>query len=107
VVVRYFGGVKLGVGGLISAYKLAAADAIEKAVIIEKDVITKVTISYEYPSTAEVLRLIRDFDLVMEDQSFKDTCVLTASCKIKHQETLLEKLKLMKTLGQIRNFTNS
>jgi uncharacterized YigZ family protein len=107
VVVRYFGGVKLGVGGLISAYKQAAADALANAVAIEKDVTINIIVYYDYPCTGEVMRLIRDFDLVINEQSFDDTCVLKAVCKIKDQQMLLEKLTLMKTLGQIRDFTNS
>lgn len=107
VVVRYFGGVKLGVGGLISAYKLAAAHALEKAIIVERDVMTNVKVSYDYPCTAEVMRLIKDFDLLIEEQSFENTCVLMVRCKLKHQKMLLEKLTLMKILRQIRDFTTS
>jgi uncharacterized YigZ family protein len=106
VVVRYFGGAKLGVGGLINAYKLAAADALANAMIVEKNVTINVIVYYDYPWTAEVMRLVRDLDLVINGQSFEDTCVLNASCKIKDQQMLLEKLTLMKTLGQIRDFTN-
>lgn len=107
VVVRYFGGIKLGVGGLISAYKLAAADALGKAIIVERDLMTKIQVSYDYPSTADVMRLIRDFDLVVEEQSFEETCVLAARSKLKHHQALLEKLALMKTMGQIRDFNQT
>jgi uncharacterized YigZ family protein len=104
VVVRYFGGTKLGVGGLISAYKLAAADALDKAIIVEQDVTKMVVITYGYPATSDVMRIIKDFDLVIDEQTFEDVCVLKVRCKIRNLDSLLEKLSLMKTLGQILDF---
>src|SRR5688572_23412377 len=59
VVVRYFGGVKLGVGGLISAYKAAAENALNNSTVIEKDVLKKYFISYAYTSTPDVMKLIK------------------------------------------------
>jgi uncharacterized YigZ family protein len=54
VIVRYFGGVKLGVGGLISAYRTAAEEALNKAEVIEQDVMDCIHISYDYAATPEV-----------------------------------------------------
>ena len=104
IVVRYFGGTKLGVGGLINAYKLAAADALDKAVIIEKDLIRSITITYDYPATADVMRLVKDFDLEIQDQSFEAECILIANCKLQQAPALIDKLTLMKTLGVVREF---
>ena len=63
VVVRYFGGTKLGVGGLIAAYKAAAEDALSNSMIIEKEVIVRITLSYDYSVTADVMRMVKEFDM--------------------------------------------
>ena len=104
IVVRYFGGTKLGVGGLIGAYKLAAANALDKAVVVGKDVKKSVIVTYDYPATAEIMRLIKEFDLEIQAQSFKAECLLVASCKLQHAPSLIEKLTLMKTLGIVTDF---
>jgi len=62
VVVRYFGGTKLGVGGLIQAYKSAAEEALHQATIIEEDVTENFVVRYPYDETSEVMRLVKDFD---------------------------------------------
>ncbi len=104
VVVRYFGGVKLGVGGLASAYKLAAADALDHAAIVEKDLEMTIRISYDYAGTADVMRLISDFDLAIEEQSFGADCVMTLRSKQRQSDALLKKVALLKTLGTIRDY---
>jgi uncharacterized YigZ family protein len=102
VVVRYFGGTKLGVGGLISAYKLAAEDALTKATIIEKDVVKTFTIAYDYVSTPEVMKLVKDFGLKIIDQSFADECLLHAEYKMKDEISLWEKINFLKATGNIK-----
>ena len=99
VVVRYFGGVKLGVGGLISAYKAAAEDALKNAVVIEVEVKEKISISYEYASTPEVMRLVKDFDLSILDQSFNETCSMTFDVSLKNKQATLEKITLLQATG--------
>jgi uncharacterized YigZ family protein len=99
VVVRYFGGVKLGVGGLIAAYKTAAEDALNHADIIEKEVTERLRVAYDYDATPEVMRLVKDFDLAIQSQTFQDDCTITADFRLRDREKLLEKLKLMKAMG--------
>lgn len=99
VVVRYFGGTKLGVSGLIQAYKISAEDALSKANIMEIDVTKSITIEYDYTATPEVMKLVKDFELVIKDQSFQDRSLLTAEFKISIEEKLLEKLTLMRSMG--------
>jgi len=65
VVIRYFGGVKLGVGGLIQAYKTAAEDALNNASIVEREVTHSTALHYPYESTTEVMRLVKEFDLII------------------------------------------
>src|SRR5690606_13221167 len=102
IVVRYWGGTKLGVSGLIGAHRMAAADALDKAVVVSRDLMQSFTITYEYPSTAEVMRLIKDFDLTIQEQTFREDCVLVVSCKLQTVSTLIEKLTLMRTLGLVK-----
>jgi uncharacterized YigZ family protein len=99
VVVRYFGGIKLGVGGLISAYKAAAEDVLNHAIIVEKAVLKTLRLLYDYTSTPEVMRLIKEFDLVIKKQSFDERCFLTFDYKIETEKNLLEKIQLLIATG--------
>ncbi len=73
-VVRYFGGTLLGTGGLVKAYKEAAADAIANAEIIEKTVDDILEITFDYALLNEVMRVLKQFDSVRWKQDFTDTC---------------------------------
>ena len=99
VVVRYFGGVKLGVGGLISAYKTAAEHALHHAVIVEKEVTERFELMYDYVATPEAMRLVKEFDLSILVQDFKEGCRMSVESKLRHRDVFLEKIKLLKALG--------
>lgn len=73
-VVRYFGGTLLGTGGLIKAYKEAAADAIANAEVVEKTVDDFIDIHFEYPLLNEVMRVLKQFDEVKWTQDFTESC---------------------------------
>ena len=77
VVVRYFGGVKLGVGGLISAYRTAAAAAISNNVIVEAIVKHKVKLQFDYLSMNDVMKIIKDYDLEIINQQFDNDCKIS------------------------------
>jgi uncharacterized YigZ family protein len=100
VVVRYFGGTKLGVSGLIQAYKVAAEDALKNAVIIEVDVMNEISIQYDYSATPDVMKLVKDFDLVIKEQSFEDRSLLKAEFKISVEEKLMDRSGLVRTWRQ-------
>lgn len=70
VVIRYFGGIKLGVSGLINAYRTAARDALEHAQTVEKQVRENITLEYTYEQTNAVMKAIRDLQAEIIDQSF-------------------------------------
>lgn len=74
VVVRYFGGTKLGVPGLIHAYKTAAADALAQNQIVKKIIYRDLSIRFEYPSTSEVMQLIEQFQAQISEQNFTESC---------------------------------
>ena len=76
VVVRYFGGVKLGVSGLIRSYKSAAAEAISNSIIITKTIKEQYELSFEYPQMNNVMRLVKEFNLEIINTDFQIECKL-------------------------------
>lgn len=99
VVVRYFGGTKLGVGGLANAYRTAAYEALNNAVIIEEKVRVPFNISYSYDATNEVMRLINDLDMITTDHVYDVRCCLHGKLAIGQKLLLQEKITLLKDLG--------
>jgi len=100
VVVRYFGGAKLGIGGLINAYKTAAEDALSKSIIVEKELTEEIKLTFDYWITSEVMVLIKELNVKPREQQFTETCSLKIVYPLKQKEKLLEKLTLMKALGR-------
>jgi len=76
VVVRYFGGILLGASGLANAYKTAARDAIEHAEIIEKTIDVRYRLHFEYALMNDVMRIIKEFGVVPQNQDFNLDCRL-------------------------------
>jgi uncharacterized YigZ family protein len=99
VVVRYFGGVKLGVGGLMQAYKIAAENALNHATIIEIEVTKTIQLKFEYSRTPEVMRLVKDFELKITDQSFEESCQIKALLKLGLEDDLQKQTQYLKSIG--------
>ena len=93
VVVRYFGGTKLGVSGLINAYKTAAADALENNIIVEHLILSKIKIRFEYPQLNQVMFLVKEFDLKIIDQQMEMSCAMTLGVRLSLEATFRTKLK--------------
>ncbi|MCS4436415.1 IMPACT family protein [Aquiflexum gelatinilyticum] len=74
VVIRYFGGTKLGVGGLINAYKTAAAEAIANNQIIETEDSQELNLHFNYPEMNQVMKLVKDHELEISGQKFDNSC---------------------------------
>ena len=91
VVVRYFGGVKLGVGGLINAYKTTAQMALEASKIVKKTIDFKYEISFDYPEMNKVMRIIKENNLKVLDQKLELGCKLYISVRKKEAENIFEK----------------
>lgn len=91
VVVRYFGGTKLGVSGLIHAYKTAAFDAISNAEIIEKTVNDIYDIHFDYLVMNDVMRIIKEEQPLQIDQDFNLTCRITLSIRQSEVEKIIER----------------
>jgi uncharacterized YigZ family protein len=81
VVVRYFGGTKLGVPGLINAYKTAAAEALEAAETITVLVKEQVVFHFKYPDMNEVMRWIKEYDMEIISQTFEMDCKIRANIR--------------------------
>lgn len=92
LVVRYFGGTLLGTGGLIKAYKEAAADAIAHAEIVEKTVDDRIVIRFEYPLLNEVMRLLKQYEEVQWTQEFRENCRMDLSIRRSLSTRLREQL---------------
>lgn len=93
VVIRYFGGTKLGVGGLISAYKIAAAEAITNNEIIEEIVKNKVKLQFDYLAMNDVMRLVKDMDLGIQNQQFDNTCLIELLVRESMMEEFMNKIE--------------
>ncbi len=92
VVVRYFGGVKLGVGGLIQAYREGAKTALENAKIITKEVTTRRKLHFKYEDMNVMMSLVKVLDLNIVEQEFEMECYLTVEFPIQKLERVEEKL---------------
>jgi len=92
VVIRYFGGTKLGVSGLISAYKTAASEALDANEIVERTVNDIYSITFAYPATNEVMRLIKEEDLPVISQRFDTSCEVTVAVRQGKKSLVLDKI---------------
>ena len=93
IVVRYFGGTLLGTSGLINAYKLSTADALEKANIIEKIIEEVYLISFHYGLMSQVMNAVKKLGLEIVKQTFTESGVLEIAIRQSEVENTLTKLK--------------
>lgn len=92
VVVRYFGGVKLGVGGLIKAYKSAAADVLCNAQKVEKRVERIITLEFDFEQTNSVMKLIKEFSLTSIEQDLSDVCKIVTKIRLRDIDRFINEL---------------
>ncbi|MBK8601091.1 MAG: YigZ family protein [Flavobacterium sp.] len=88
VVVRFFGGTKLGVGGLISAYKTAAQMALEQAEIIEKTIDIHFQIHFDYKNINKVMRIIKEKNLTIISQKMDSNCEIEIATRKSNEKTV-------------------
>ncbi|MEE4258646.1 MAG: YigZ family protein [Bacteroidales bacterium] len=81
IVIRYFGGTKLGVSGLINAYKQATVDALGQANIKTEYLKRHLQVHFKYPLMNEVMRIVKDENLKIQDQKFEIDCMLQLEVK--------------------------
>ena len=93
IVVRYFGGVKLGVPGLIRSYKTASAIAITDAEILTKTIKDQYKVSFKYPLMNNVMKLVKDFDLEVVNTDFQIDCNLIFAVPKSKADNVVETFK--------------
>ena len=98
IVVRYFGGILLGTGGLIAAYKAATENALQNAELIEKTVNSIFSISFEYNAMNDLMKVLKDQNIEQFNQNFGLNCSLQISVRNSKVEQILEKLSKIETV---------
>ena len=93
VVVRYYGGVNLGTGGLIVAYRTAAAEAIAAAEVKMRQVEERITYDFTYPMMNDVMRIVKEMNPTIVSQTFDNTCSITLSIRKSEAEQLRSRLR--------------
>ncbi len=99
VVVRYFGGIKLGTSGLIAAYRQAAIEVLENATVIEKTVDVDVSFRFEFPFMNAVMKVVKDMDVKIIVQGYDSDCTMT----LRIRKGLL--LQLTERLSKVESLT--
>ena len=93
VVVRYFGGTKLGVPGLIAAYKESAALVLSECEIVERTVDVVIDVSFSYIAMNDVMRIVKDMQPKVVNQVFDNLCTMTLSIREGDSEQLIGRLE--------------
>ncbi len=92
IVVRYFGGIELGTGGLIVAYRTAAAEAVAAAEIEERTVDVDITVAFEYPYLNGIMRIVKEENPTVVSQRFEMDCEMTLRIRKGEAEKLKSRL---------------
>lgn len=90
VVVRYFGGTKLGVSGLIRAYRSAASEALDASRIVECKVYDRLHLDFSYEQMNAVMKVVKDQELELEEQKFHMDCSLILKCWSRNTPQVLD-----------------
>ena len=93
VVIRYFGGIKLGIPGLIRAYRTSTADALANAEIIEKIASRRYRVHFGYMSMNGVMKVMKDLNLEQKNQKFDMECSLETNVRLSLEGTFLERME--------------
>ena len=93
VVVRWFGGIKLGIPGLIRAYKTSTADALASAHIIEKIAARNFRLHFDYLSMNAVMKVLKDMNLQASAQDFGERCSLQVRVRLSAVEDFMKRIK--------------
>jgi uncharacterized YigZ family protein len=99
IVIRYFGGTKLGIPGLIHAYRTAAREALEKATIVEKTILVKFKVIFDYPLMNEIMRIMKEEGAKIVHQT------ATERCEIIFQIRKRNGAKIENRINRLRNTT--
>ena len=101
VVVRYFGGIKLGIPGLIRAYKSSTADALANARVIDKVAGTVYRLGFDYMAMNGVQKVLKDMGLQQEQQDFGESCSLVTRVRLSEDATFRERLQGLASIEKV------
>ena len=99
IVVRYYGGTKLGVSGLVKTYKESAKITLEEAEIITKELESEIEISFNFSQQNQIFTLLNKFDGRILDFLSDENCVITAKIKTSQKENISEQLSEMQNIS--------
>ena len=102
VVVRYFGGIKLGIPGLIRAYKTSTADALQQAAVVPKVAGKNFRLHFGYLAMNDVMKVLKEMDLTPRDQDFGEDCSLSVRVRLSEEENFKKKLESFVSLEEIK-----
>lgn len=88
VVVRYFGGTKLGVGGLIQAYKTAAKLSLEESEIVQRTIKEEFVLKFDYPEMNKVMRIVKEEHILINHQKLEESCEFSISVRKKEADKI-------------------
>ena len=100
-VVRYFGGIKLGIPGLIRAYKTSTADALSQATVIEKIAGQSFRLHFDYLSMNDVMKVLKDMDIPQRAQTFGADCSLEVRVRLSALEDFKKRMEGHANLEEI------
>lgn len=98
IVVRYFGGTKLGASGLINAYKTAAEEALKNANIIKTTLLDYYELKFDYPVMNDVMRIMKEQNIEQVSQNFELSCSITLSMRKADTDMILSKFDRIEKL---------
>ena len=107
VVVRYFGGIKLGVPGLIKAYKTASADAIANGEICDKIATNDYSVEFPYERMNDIMKTLKDFGLYPHKQDFDNMCTIETKVRLRDEERFVEAMSDKGTISKIEQTINT
>ena len=108
IVIRYFGGTKLGASGLIHAYKEASKAALDNAAIIEKYLYVSYQLTFGYDHMGHIMNALKDPDIEITDKVFEDHCVVNIQIRLSVENQAIHRLKarlLNKSLEEVTSET--
>lgn len=101
IVVRYFGGIKLGTGGLTVAYRTATRMALEDALIEERHEMAHLKVEYQYEEMNNVMRVVKNMQLKVTGQEFDNLCIIELSCRADRATQVVEALQKLARVERI------
>lgn len=87
-VVRYFGGIKLGIPGLVNAYRTSSRDALDKAAIVTKFAYEKLAVTFPWEQTDRVLKALRETEARVDERAFDTECTFRVSVRLSRKQSL-------------------